>query len=79
MSKFYGQVEGQSSTCGTRRGNKYIKCSAQSYDGSVITELSYNENEELVVEIGVSDKSSFSVDKRLFKGTMKELITKLRA
>ena len=79
MSRFYGTVEGQSSTCATRRGNKNILVAAQSYDGSVITELTYNENEELIVSIGIAKGSSCYSDETLFKGTIKQLKEKLKA
>lgn len=79
MSRFYGTVEGQSSTCATRRGSSFIRTSAQSYDGSVITELTYNENEELIVKIGIAKGSSCYSDETLFKGTIKQLKEKLKA
>ena len=42
MSKFYGQINGGRGTA-TRTGHRNIRAAAQSYDGSVITELSYND------------------------------------
>ena len=59
MSTFYGCVQGNRGSV-TRVGSRAsgFKASAQSYDGSVVTYLSYNDNGDLMVEIGVSDSSS---------------------
>ena len=74
MAKFYGQVIGSRSAA-TRTGSSSIKSSVQSYDGSVITYLSYDED-KLMVEVCVSDESS-SYGKRIFYGTFEEFKTKL--
>lgn len=58
MSKLYGQVKGSTGTTAARRGNDSIRVSAQSYDGSVITELEYNHGGELEVTISISNESS---------------------
>lgn len=71
MSKFYGQVFGMSSTSASRRGGSDIKVSAQSYDGSVITKLYYNDAGKLMVEIE-TDKDSDSSGDTKFKGTFEE-------
>ena len=42
MAKFYGQVNGGRGTV-TRLGYRNIRTSAQSYDGSIQTELTYND------------------------------------
>lgn len=73
MSRFYGIVEGQASTCATRRGSTFIKTSAQSWDGSVITELENDENNNLIVKVGVANGSKRYVDTWLFKGSIEEL------
>ena len=65
MSKFYGQVFGMSSTEATRRGGSDIKVSAQSYDGSVITKLYYNET-KLMVKIQTDKDSSSTGDTKLY-------------
>ena len=70
MSKFYGQVFGQASTTASRRGSKDIEVSAQSWDGSLITKLYYNDALEH------SDTSSTS-GRVLFRGTMTDLVAKL--
>ena len=78
MSAFYGCVQGNrgSATRGGSRASGF-KASAQSYDGSVITYLSYNDNDELMVEICVSEASS-SYGHRIFYGTFDEYINKLK-
>lgn len=76
MSKFYGSVQGNRGAA-TRGGSSSIKTSAQSYDGSVITYLSYEED-KLMVEVCVSDCSS-SYGSRIFYGTFEEFVHKLKA
>lgn len=59
MSLFYGTLEGSrgpATRCGTR--NSGIKASAQSYDGSVITSLRYDDNERLMVRVQLNKNSS---------------------
>jgi hypothetical protein len=75
MSKFYGSVQGNRGAA-TRGGYSLIKTSAQSYDGSVITYLSYDED-KLMVEVCVSDRSS-SYGSRIFYGTFEEFVNKLK-
>jgi hypothetical protein len=53
MAKFYGQVQGNRGAA-TRMGHQSIKASVQSYDGSVITELSYNKEGQLLVDVSVA-------------------------
>ena len=78
MATFYGTLQGCRGLA-TRLGSKDsgLKVSAQSYDGSVITKLSYNEKDELVISIELSDGSSCYGD-RVFSGTLKELKEKLK-
>jgi hypothetical protein len=79
MAKFYGQIQGNRGVA-TRTGSTAsgIKGSCQSYDGSVITYLGYDTNDNLMVTIEVSDHSS-SYGKRVFCGTLDEFIAKLTA
>lgn len=78
MATFYGQVEGRSETLASRLGSKAsgIKASVQSWDGSVITAMKYDENGALNVRIYINDGSSFQGDK-FFDGTLEELRTAL--
>lgn len=77
MAKFYGTVDGNlTKTNGTNRGSEYIKASVQSYDGSVITKLTYV-NDELKVSISVNESSDTS-GTELFYGTLEELKERLR-
>ena len=78
MSKFYGQVFGASQTEATRRGHRSIRTAAQSYDGSVITELSYNDEGKLMVDVS-ADNYSTSCGSRIFYGTYEEFVAKLKA
>ena len=75
MSKFYGTVIGQADTPATRRGSRDIRVAAQSYDGSLVTRLTY-EHDELCVELEYHESSN-TWGKTVFKGTMDELLRKL--
>ena len=75
MSKFYGSVRGERGPA-TRGGHHSITTTAQSYDGSIITELSYNYADELMVNISVSNEST-TYGRQIFYGTFDEYIDKL--
>ena len=78
MAKFYGTVDGNlTKTNGTNRGSQYIKSSVQSYDGSVITELTYK-GEKLYVSVSVDDDSA-TRGTELFYGTFEEFKECLKA
>lgn len=77
MSAFYGMVQGNRGAA-TRGGsmNSGFKSTCQSYDGSVIVEMNYNRNDELMVRIQLSDDSSdgWGGNARVaFHGTFEEL------
>mgnify|MGYP007130644851 CR=1 FL=1 len=78
MSAFYGCVQGNRGAA-TRGGSRAsgFKSTAQSYDGSVITRLSYNNEDELMVTIEVSEGSS-PYGTTIFTGTFDEYINKLK-
>ena len=77
MSKFYGTVHGDASqTDGTRRGFRSIQVAAQSWDGSVITNMHYNSNNELMVRLEMSEDSC-TFGRGVFYGTFQELKDKL--
>lgn len=71
MSKFYGQVFGMSDTSASRRGARNITVSAQSYDGSVVTTL-YYDDDKLCVRIALDDDST-CIGNTMFEGTFDEL------
>lgn len=75
MSKFYGTIQGGRGAA-TRTGHKGIKACAQSYQGSVITELSYD-NDKLMVSISVDTNESTTYGRQIFYGTFDEYIEKL--
>ena len=77
MSKFYGMVQGDRGAA-TRGGHTTIRASAQSYDGSVIIELTYNEEGKLMVDVSVAPDSTF-LGRRIFYGTFEEYVNKLTA
>lgn len=73
MSKFYGMVRGNRGAS-TRGGsaNSGFKATAQSYDGSVITCLDYDQNNNLKVRIELAEGSTTYGDVA-FSGTFEEL------
>ena len=79
MSTFYGTVIGNRETPATRCGSRAsgITTAAQSWDGSVITRLTYDESGELMVELRTSPDSSARGCTLLFYGTLEELRQKL--
>lgn len=79
MSKFYGVVMGDmSQTNATRRGSNHIKTSAQSFNGSVQTELSYDSDGRLIVTVSVCEGTGYS-GIIIFCGTFDEFKRKLIA
>ena len=75
MSKFYGTIFGQSKTPATRCGSKMIRTAAQSWNGSVIVELYYN-NDELMVDVEI-DEGSAMRGNLIFSGNFDEFVEKL--
>lgn len=78
MSKFYGTVVGSARTEATRRGFDFIKVSAQSWDGSLITSMRYDGSGRLMVQLDKSNESSSCWGKTIFWGTLDELEQKLK-
>ena len=72
MSRFYGQVEGMSTTVASRMGNKYIKSSVQSHDGSIIMRLD-EFNGETKLTVYHDDETSF-YGNRIFYGSIAEFV-----
>lgn len=79
MSKFYGTLKGQSKTEATRRGSSTsgIKAAVQSWDGSLISSLNYNQKGELIINLSWNNDSSSYGNESLFSGTIEELKKKL--
>ena len=82
MATFYGQVFGSGRTSATRGGTyaSGLRTTAQSYQGSVIVELTQPEDEdgnrELMVEVSVNSGSA-SRGKSLFYGSLNEFCQRL--
>jgi hypothetical protein len=79
MSAFYGMVRGNRGAA-TRGGSKNsgYKATCQSWDGSVIVNMSYDNEDKLKVRLEVADSSSTYGDV-IFSGTLQELKEKLSA
>ena len=77
MSKFYGTVRGHSPSEATRRGHDFITAAAQSWNGSVITRLSYA-GDKLMVTVCVEEGSTALGTHVLFCGTFDEFKAQLR-
>ena len=74
MSKLYGTVTGASQTAATRRGHSIITSSVQSYDGSLISSMSYK-GDKLMLELCVSEESS-AYGRRIFYGPFEDFVNK---
>ena len=77
MSKFYGTVMGAADTAATRRGHDCIRVSAQSWNGSVITQMYYGEDGKLRVSIETDNGSSCAGTTK-FDGTYEQFLEQLR-
>jgi hypothetical protein len=79
MSAIYGMIQGNRGAA-TRGGSRAsgFKATVQSWDGSIITRMSYGDKGELMVEVEYADGSA-SYGKRAFYGTFEEYIAKLMA
>lgn len=78
MSKFYGTVRGERSAA-TRTGHRSISASAQSWDGSITTELTYESNDKLMVRVLAEKACSTTGGQTVFYGTYDEYIKKLKS
>lgn len=74
MSAFYGSIQGNRGAA-TRGGSKSsgYRASAQSWDGSIITDMWYNNDDELMVSIGINNGSSTYVQEEIFRGKFTDL------
>ncbi len=63
MSAFYGSICGNRGAA-TRGGSKNsgFRSSCQSWNGSIIATMHYNDKEQLIVRVGTNDGSSCSTD-----------------
>lgn len=57
MSKLYGTVKGQARTKATRRGSSEIRASVQSWKGSIIMEMYYDNDDVLSLRVEKADGS----------------------
>ena len=75
MSAFYGQVEGMARSRGTRCGlyDSHISASVQSWEGSLTSELYYDENDELCVQV-YHDTGSNMYGRTKFRGTVDRFV-----
>lgn len=77
MATFYGSIKGsrgEATRCGTT--NSGIKASVQSWNGSIVNELSY-EGDKLMVRVSTSTGSS-ALGTQIFYGTFEEFVNKLK-
>ena len=78
MSAFYGMVQGNRGAA-TRGGsrNSGFKSTVQSWDGSIITQMSYDDQDQLMVTVSYSTGSN-CYGTTIFHGTFDEYVMKLR-
>ena len=77
MAKFYGTLQGNRGMA-TRCGNTSISASVQSWAGSVITQLSYDKDDNLMISVNC-DSGSSAYGAPIFYGTVEEFVNKLKA
>ena len=77
MARFYGMVQGNRGAA-TRCGSTSISASVQSWNGSVVTQLSYDKDDNLMISVNHSAGSS-SYGTPIFYGTVDEFVAKLKA
>ena len=73
MAKFYGSIQGDKGAA-TRMGHSSIRSSVQSYNGSLISYMSYV-GDKLMLELCVSDGSS-ATGRTIFYGAFEEFVNK---
>ena len=73
MAKFYGSIQGDKGAA-TRMGHSSISSSVQSYNGSLISYMSYV-GDKLMLELCVSDGSS-ATGRTIFYGAFEEFVNK---
>lgn len=74
MANFYATINADlSRTSATRRGSKYIITSTQSYNGSIITRMYYNEQDKLMIEIETTETSNSCYGENRYRGTFNQL------
>ena len=74
MANFYATINADlSRTLATRRGSKYITTSTQSYNGSIITRMYYNEQDKLMIEIETTETSNSCYGENRYCGTFNQL------
>lgn len=78
MAKFYGTLQGDRGAV-TRTGNSFVRAAAQSYSGSVIHELSYNNEGTLMIRVDAQKDESTTFGRLVFYGTFDEYIAKLQS
>lgn len=74
MAKFYGTIQGNRGVA-TKTGSKNMLAAVRSYDGSVITNLYYNDKDELSIRIDIEEDSTSYGQHTYFNGTVDELTT----
>ena len=79
MATFYGQVKGNAKTTASRQGSMAsgIKASVQSWNGSIITKMYYNADDELCIEVRHNSGSGFD-GYTVFNGSVDAFISKLK-
>jgi hypothetical protein len=76
MATFYGQVIGRAATAATRCGSaeSHIFASLQSYNGSVQTELYYDERGALCVQVYAAEGSK-TYGRTIYRGTVERFVS----
>ena len=80
MSKLYGSLQGcrgEATRCGSKSSG--VRASVQSWQGSLISYMDLDDNENPIITLKTSDGSSGYGSETIFTGSLEELKAKLKA
>lgn len=80
MSKLYSSIQGcrgEATRCGSKSSG--VRASVQSWQGSLISYMELDDNENPVVTLKTSGGSSSYGNETIFRGSLEELKAKLKA
>ena len=80
MAKLYGSLQGcrgEATRCGSKSSG--VRASVQSWQGSLISYMDLDDNENPIVTLKISGCSSSYGSETIFRGSLEELKAKLKA
>ena len=80
MSALYSSIKGcrgEATRCGSKSSG--VRASVQSWQGSLISYMDLDDNENLIITLKTSGGSSSYGNETIFRGSLEELKAKLKA